>query len=172
MSLKWIVLAVSSLEAGTFASLFLNFATTPDITADIFSLDEDDGSIQWISTSGLLAIVAAFPFASWGLDNYNYITSAGTFVFIVLSAWLRYIALRTTTYTLVICSSVLLGAAGAVVITKNFECMHLGRADQTAHLQEVRVCVWPCRRAAVPAYIGCCGRAVGVPPRGCARAYI
>lgn len=80
--------AVTAIQAGTFASLFLNFATTPDVTTSIFASNsssdskefkdfEGGGSVLWISTSGLLAIVFAFPFASWGLDNHNYITCAG-----------------------------------------------------------------------------------------------
>mmetsp|Transcript_8667 Transcript_8667/g.21397 ORF Transcript_8667/g.21397 Transcript_8667/m.21397 type:complete len:432 (+) Transcript_8667:204-1499(+) len=115
-SWRWVILAVFCFEAALFASLFLNFATTPSLTSTIFELNNDPEPLQWISTTGLLSIVAFTPVASWGLQRYHFLFSVASFVLIVLCAWVRYAAARTGNYPLVICSGFFGGAAGAVVI--------------------------------------------------------
>ncbi|KAJ9454882.1 hypothetical protein DIPPA_02846 [Diplonema papillatum] len=115
-SSRWLVLLAFCYNTACNSFMFMNFATVEDIAKESLG-GIGDGSLNFLYSASLLAVLPfAFP-VSYLLDRYNVVVTGVGVLCNVIGAWLRYLSIDRESYAIALLSSVFIGCSAAVIIT-------------------------------------------------------
>eukprot|EP00937_MAST-01D_sp_MAST-1D-sp2_P007345 g7345.t1 len=112
---KWLVLATFAYTSAWNAFFYMNFASISGVAQDVLEISSTQLNFGGYSAGLLTTLPLSFVFARF-LNTHNWAFTGLGVVCNVAGAWTRYAAILQRSYGLMVLSSVLIGAASAMVI--------------------------------------------------------